>query len=591
MTYLPVPPLAHTLARYQEVVSPLLEEHEAARTAEICAEFEAGDGPRLQEALERNAEAANGDGTSWLTDLWYAAYLASRTPLTLTSNVGFELAWPEEDEGLDRATRLAHRLARIHLHHTRGEIEPQTSPRGEALCMRQWSYLAGGMRRPGAEIDEIVPGPEDPARREIVVLHRGRAFAVPVSDEHGDVIPLSALRTAFERVLATTADAPATGWGEGEETPFSAWSYLGSVEAAAYERELLADSHNADTYDRLLRAFFVFTLLDDAATPEEHALDTAFTYGRTWPFKPVGYLACLADRYAGMHIEHTVADGGTLQTAIGLAQELPDDPDTPRDEIDEAAAGSGEADSPHEAGVEGPEPLTWTLTDDQRARLAADVAVYEEEAAHVRLRVVRAPIIDGGGRRISADAVQQLAILYAQLRTYGRVRSTYESVDMREFQAGRTEAMRPVTPEAVTLAQAMVADAATPGQLDAAFAAHKRRIIQCKKGEGVDRHLLGLRVMAGELGLSTALFEDAAYRRLTTDFLSTTSLGTDDRIVRYIFAPTTDGGIGVDYSRRSTGEYEFVLIHGPKRDGDIEEFAAALEDGISRIAALVATTG
>lgn len=589
MTYLPLPPLDQTLARYQEVVAPLLTEDEAARTAQVVAEFAEGDGPRVQEALERSAEKANGDGASWLTDLWYASYLSTRTPLTLTSNVGFELAWPEDDEGLDRATRLAHRLARIHLHHCRGEIEPQTSPRGEALCMRQWSYLAGGMRRPRPQVDEIVPGPEDAASREIVVLHRGRAFAVPVSDESGDVVPLPALRTAFERVMAATAQAPAPGWGGGEDTPFSAWSYLGSEEAAAYEEQVRADARNAETLDRLTRALFVFTLLDDADTAEGHALDTAFAYGRTWPFKPVGYLACLADDYAGMHIEHTVADGGTLQTAIGLAQNLPDDPDAP-EEIDESAAGSGGESTPEQAGVGDPEPLVWHLSEETRARLTTDVAEYEKAAALVRLRVVRAPMIEVEGRKISADAVQQFAILFAQLRTYGTVRSTYESVDMREFQAGRTEAMRPVTPEAVALARAMVDGEATPELLDAAFDAHKRRIIQCKKGEAVDRHLLGLRVTAGDLGLSTALFEDEAYRRLTTDFLSTTSLGTDDRIVRYVFAPTSEGGIGVDYSRRSTGEYEYVLMFGPERDGDVEEFAAALEDGISAIAALLSTT-
>ncbi|GAB48959.1 choline/carnitine O-acyltransferase [Mobilicoccus pelagius] len=594
MTYLPLPPLEQTLARYQEIVAPLLSEEEAARTTEVVAEFAAHDGPRAQEDLARRAEKADGDGASWLTDLWYASYLTTRTPLPLTSNVGFGLTWPTDDHGLDRAARLAHRFARVHLHHVRGEIDPQTSPRGAALCMQQWRYLAGGMRRPRPECDELLRGCEDAASREIVVLHRGRGYAVQVSDDAGRVVPLDMLREALRSVLDATGadDAPTTGWGPGEETPFPAWSYLGSDTAAHYEDEVLADADNAAVHARLTDALFVLSLLDDEADEDTHLRETGFRYGVAWPFKPVTYVVGLADPYTGMHVEHTVADGGTVQAVVGLAQDLPDDPDVPdeEEEIDESSTASGDDGTPAGTGVGRVEPLRWRLSDDVRARLAADVAAYAEDEARLRVRVLRTPIVETGGRRMSADALQQFAILHAQLRTYGRVRSTYESVDMREYQAGRTEAMRPVSPEAVALARALVDGDATAELLDAALAEHKRRIVECKKGEAVDRHLLGLRVSAAELGLSTAVFDDVAYARLTTDFLSTTSLGTDERIPRYVFAPTSEGGLGIEYGRRSTGEYEFLVIHGPERDADVEEFVDALRDGVARLADLVAYT-
>lgn len=584
MTYLPVPPLAQTLARFEEYVRPLLTAEEVARTAQVVERFAEHDGPAAQEVLERQAAEQNETGASWLTELWFAAYLGGRTPLTLTSNVGFELTWPERDSGVERAAGLAHRLARVHLDHLRGEIEPLVSPRGESLCMQQWSYLAGGIRRPRAGQDEIVAGSADPSRREILVMRAGRAYAVPISDDTGRVVPLATLRDALEAVLTDTDDAPVDA--QASRLPFSAWSYLGSDRAAEYEAEILTDPHNAEVYDRLVHALFVLALVDESDAPEDHLRDTAFAYGLTWPYKPVTYVPCLVDDFVGMHIEHTVADGGTLQSVIARAQDLDDLPD------DSASDDSpGDTSRPADGGPSAvaPERLTWRLTDDVRGSIAADVAEYVAAAERCRVRVVRVPATTSDTLRLSTDAMQQFVILYAQLRAYGRVRSTYESVDMREYQAGRTETMRPVTPQAVALARALLDGDATPAHLHDALAAHKRRIVECKKGDGIDRHLLGLRIESAELGASPELFEDAGYRRLTTDFLSTTSLGADGQIARYAFAPTSEGGIGIGYSRRGDGaEFEFVLNHEAAREGDIEDFARALGEGASRLAALVA---
>ena len=225
---------------------------------------------------------------------------------------------------------------------------------------------------------------------------------------------------------------------------------------------------------------------------------------------------------------------------------------------------------------------------DLRERLSRDIMAYQRQAEAHRVRILRVPdpVPPDLPFRVSHDALQQLVILYAQLAAYGRVRSTYEAVDMREYQSGRTECLRPINADSLALAQALLEDAATPDHLHAALAAHKDRVIACKAGQAFDRHLTGLRLMAGRLDLSPILFEEESYARVTTDFLSTSSLGDARQLVRFTFAPTSGGGIGVNYTV-SDEMYEFCLIFNADQAERIDDFTHALEVGTSALRQLL----
>ena len=178
MNYLPVPPLAQTMARYLEIVRPLLSRAEFSTTAQAVADFEERDGRACQRELIDFSHQQNDAGGSWLSDAWLASYLLSRGPLPLTSNVGFQLAWPLSpltaatsvaatsqasdiagateagSGGLDWAAGVVQQLAESHLRYLRGDITSDINARGVPLCMQQWRYLAGGVRRPGLASDE-----------------------------------------------------------------------------------------------------------------------------------------------------------------------------------------------------------------------------------------------------------------------------------------------------------------------------------------------------------------------------------------------------------------------------------------------------
>jgi carnitine O-acetyltransferase len=122
----------------------------------------------------------------------------------------------------------------------------------------------------------------------------------------------------------------------------------------------------------------------------------------------------------------------------------------------------------------------------------------------------------------------------------------YESASLRKFIHGRTETIRSCSVESIKFAQTML-DASTSANekasaLRTAIKAHKdyttlvrknyyskyvrsKYYFQALSGEGVDRHLLGLRLIAAENKIELPdLFKDAAYSRSAHMRLSTSQV-------------------------------------------------------------------
>ncbi len=188
--------------------------------------------------------------------------------------------------------------------------------------------------------------------------------------------------------------------------------------------------------------------------------------------------------------------------------------------------------------------------------------------------------------KVSHDAILQFALIYAQLKVFNQVRLTYEAVDTSHYKAGRTEAMRPNSLEAIELCRALLNDNATKAQLDAALAVHKKRVIACKTGQAYDRHLTGLQMMAQEdddRDCINAFFTSTGYKALTNgDFLSTTSMGKRSPIMRIAFVPTLAGGFGVYYSYDNDG-YEFVLIGDQHSSPYLDDMRDACIEGTHKL--------
>lgn len=544
--FLPVPELSATLERYLTSVGPLVDEPTLAATAVKVATFAAVDGPRLQEALLDFAGRRNASGRSWLSQAWLDGYLDTREPLPVSSNVGFQIRVDSERTGVPRAAELLRRFAAVHLAHLRGDLAPPVSPRGEPLCEQQWRFLAGGVRHPQPVRDAVLAGPLNVAEREIGLLWRGELFALRISNREGQLVGQPSLRDAIAELVSRPVST---------EPDFTDVSYLGSEAASRQLNELLADPRNQRVYERLTNMLFVANLVGEASDDEGHQWRTTFAPRQAWAYKPVTYQIGLADDYLAMHVEHSIVDGATIKAVVAEAQQM--------------TLPESNSDAPVEI-----EPVSWLMSPTQRAELNVEHGQYRAVADAHAVKIVHVPFAEPA-ERVSHDALEQWLLLTAQLAVFETVRSTYEAVDMREFQAGRTECLRPITPEAVALAENLLRGTATMELVRQAGRAHRDLVVACKTGKAIDRHLFGLRMMAD--GQLPELFTDESYRRLTTDFLSTTSLGDAEQIVRFNFAPTSAGGIGVNYTHVEGG-YEFCLSYRTDQRPRIDDFVIAIRE-------------
>lgn len=551
---LPVPALEETLRRLLSAATPLQDEPALRLTREQIEGFARGEGPELQAALEDFARAEDAEGRSWLSRVWLRGYLSTREPLPLSTSVGFQIAADlaavggadgDGPPGADRAARLIHRAAAVHLQELRGQTPQEMDARGRRLSMEQWRALRGGIRRPRPGVDEILRPAVEAAAAEIGILHRGRLHALGIADEHGRPLPPSAVAAAVRRILSSPS-----AWSD-PALPFGAASALGGDTAARLLAELTEDPHNREVYERLTRMIFLVHLSEDVVEQSEHLRRLAFEPGRTWHGKPLTYEVGLKDPWAGVHVEHSAIDGATLLSVLTRMQqlEIPDGPAAPDTDADTGTAvpeidpvpPASEA-RPAPVLMPMPEAVQWRLTPALRRRLGETLAQQREAAAAYETRIVVVDRPDPAETpfRVSDDAAQQLILTCAQLAAFGRVRSAYEAVDVREYRAGRTECLRPVTPAAVECAEALLVSAA--------------------------------RTAIGE------------------DFLSTTSIGDAGRIVRYAFAPSTPEGFGVTYTRHAHS-YEFCLSSRRDTREDQEAFAQGLQAGARALGAALRSFG
>lgn len=557
-TSLPVPDLDTTLRRFLEATGPLTSEPARAGIEASVEDFSRTDGPLLQEKLREFADSEAERGQSYLSEAWTDGYLEARTPLALTSNVGFQIVGDFGAPGSGRAAQLIYRAAAIHLAEVRGETPQEVDGRGTEVDMRQWECLRGGTRHPQADRDEVRFPETAAAGSEIGIVHRGRMFAVGIADEEGQPVSVDSLRDALQRLIAESDSGEGAG---GPVLPFTAVSYLGSGTAAGLLEELTASPRNAQVYERLTRLLFVVSLMDEPADNLDHLHRMAFEPDQTWIYKPVTYDVCLADDWMGIHFEHSTADGATVRAAISRMQEL-------------------EVPSAGPAAELVYEELAWETGEELRHRVEEELEDYRRQAENLHLQRIKVPRISTAGLefKVSDDALQQFILLYAQLAVYGKARSVYEAVDMREYQAGRTECLRPVTAEAVEFIGSLVAGAAGAGQFTAALDKHREWVKACKSGQGIDRHLLGLELTARRTGTRPAFFDGDALRTLRHDFLSTTSLGNPDAMSRYAFAPTTPEGFGVGYVNHPDS-YEFTVSYWGSSAENPQGLLRGIEDG------------
>lgn len=552
---LPLPPLEQTLNEYSTALSAVLDAEQQAHASRVIEDFAQSQGPLLDATLRTRAASREQEGTNWLHDEWYEGYLTVREPLQLSTNVGFQLApFPGEATGMQRVAEAIQRIAAVHLQAAGETLPEDVDARGNRITLNQWFVFNGGLRHPQPEMDEIVVCTQPAAHREIGVFVDGRLFALPISDEAGNVTSRDFLAANLHEILTTAARTEGTSG-----TDFNAASLTGSAQLAEELAALV--ERNPRTYQRLSDFLFTVDLLNTEDRSDAELLaDLAFRPRGAWVYKPLSYQLGLDSDWTAVHVEHSCQDGGTLVTAVARMQTA---------EVQESSA----------LGEHTAEELSWDVDDAlaRKLRDRADACAAQAAPYTATLHTVDIAQPADLPFKFSRDASAQLIMTIAQQLTYGRVRAVYEAVDMREYRAGRTECLRALTPEAATFARNLVAGSATREQLVAATEAHRAWVKRCKSGNGFDRHIQMLEHLEAQDpdAPGAAFFTDAVVNAARKDFLSTTSVGSAEQIVRYSFAPTMSEGFGINYTPLANAT-EYCVSYKADTAQDAQAFIAHL---------------
>ncbi|KAJ8004965.1 hypothetical protein DPEC_G00141750 [Dallia pectoralis] len=548
---LPVPTLEGSLSKYLEAVRPFATEEEFQATTAIVKRFGKGVGKDLHQKLLQRARIRR----NWLEEWWLdAAYLELRFPSQLNVNFGgpapyLEHCWPATEGRQLERTSLAvwHTLQFWDMLRTERLATHKVG--NMALDMDQFRMLFCTCKVPGVTKDTVInyfkTESEGLCPSHVVVMCSGRVFSFDVLCDGNIVTPPELLRQltyvkrccegkpAGDGVAALTSEER-TRWAKARE-------YLTSVDPA-----------NQIILETIQSSLFVVSLDDTKpySTAENYTTLTLETLTGDptirWGDKSYNFLS-FADGTFGSNCDHSPYDAMVLVNQCNYV------------DLQLKATNGNWKGSATLRPLPLPKELVFTV--DDRVRRDIEHAKQQYFASCQDLQVICHTFTSFGKaaikqKKLHPDTFIQLALQLAYYRQHGRSGSCYETAMTRRFYHGRTETMRPCTLEAQNWCRLMLDPAAsTVSKREAlllAFNMHNTLMAEAQNGNGFDRHLLGLYLIAKEEGLPVPdLFNDPLYSKSGGggNFVLSTSLVGYTSVLGAV-APMVRHGYGFFYRIR-----------------------------------------
>lgn len=247
------------------------------------------------------------------------------------------------------------------------------------------------------------------------------------------------------------------------------------------------------------------------------------------------------------------------------------------------------------ASYKPPVLLDFSLDDAAVSAIEAASSHIAKLARSVDLRVLLFPHY---GReaikraKYAPDYYIQMALQLAHFRLHKEFVAAYETAHTRLFYHGRTETIRSTTLEAVTFCKTMedgtASNAEKLSSLRAAIDAHKALVKDAMTGHGIDRHLLGLRIVAEAEGKVSepAIFTDPGLLKSSTFALSTSNVSTSGAAtIIGGYAPFFPGGYGICYSL-DADRLSFCISHVKGSRTDVDAMRKSIETALFDMQAL-----
>lgn len=591
----PLPELIATADRFLQWCAPLLTAEELEQTQASLTAFTKPDGlgRKLHAALKSFDDEP--DTHSWLDIFWPSRYLGRRDPIALNANFFFLFQHAE----MERSKRAAILIGAALNYKLALDVEniPSVMNRQTPLCMDQVKYLFSATRIPGEDIDSLrsaysseQPGPS--AARHIIILYRGHVFTLDLISAQGQPYTLVDIEAGVNAILAEVSVDQVTEQTVGHLTTMRRADW-------ARTRKVLLDAspRNATNLDMIETALFAINL-EDLEPSENLAACNQLLHGgngNRWYDKAL-QLIIFKNGVAGINVEHCSLDGTTILNFVDTI--LGADPL----QLDEHSGAVSQGDSV-------PKELVFDLDAMMQKKIGEAAQDFNKLRTTTVTRLFDFPAF-GGSRikscRMSPDAFVQCAMQLAHFRSKGFIGATYESIATRQYERGRTEAMRTVTPEVLTFVETMEDESKSVGEKIGSFRAagdkHVGRARECQQGQAPEQHLWELlniynrnperfqtglfsRLFQGglsskDIDAALALFDSPGWMKMRSDALSTSSAPSPS-IINFGFGSTGPGCIGVGYlvGADSINSY---LSTAQGEDEALESFmthwAAALSD-------------
>ncbi|XP_045469830.1 carnitine O-acetyltransferase-like [Harmonia axyridis] len=567
---LPVPKLQQTLSKYLKSVEPFLNEHELLKTKNVLKNFEENEAPNLQGYLENKAQNCE----NWLSDWWdNTAYLEYRDPVTVFSSPGLVCPlqqFSNETERLSYAAKMILGAINYKLLIDR-DLIPLDKMGKDLLDMNQYKKIYGTCRIPKPKRDEMQFNSD---AKHIIVVRNNNFFKMEIITPENEV-------PSFNQVLSQlfyitkSSEVVAAPVGVLTSDNRDNWSKAYGI--------LSEDKMNRASLDAIESSLFILCL--DNPLPKWN--DEVLTLAAKQCIHGGGIDGNSANRWFDKTLQFIVGTDGI----VGLTYEHSPSEGQPvavlTDHVVNYIEGNAWKSLPDVKTERYPEPLVFNITkelDDAFNKAATNV---NKLANNLELNVFNFTNFGKEfvkSQKLSPDSFIQIAIQFAFYRLHKVPGAHYESAATRKYIHGRTETIRSCSNESIAFAREMLDNTSSEAKkitaLKTAISAHKNYTIDAINGFGVDRHLLGLKLAAKELGRELPeLYKDVAFSRSSQMRLSTSQVATKCKGVM-AYGPLVHNGYGCCYNPRPEDILFAVSCFVNNEETNATKFRSALEKSL-----------
>ncbi|XP_065051829.1 carnitine O-acetyltransferase-like isoform X3 [Rhopilema esculentum] len=503
---LPVPPLRQTINKYLLSVQPLLNQREFQATQNAAEKFlqPGGIGKSLQKGLVRRSKQVE----NWLKE-WHddESYFRPDTPVIFNASPG--IAFPKQtfSSNLDYLRYAATAVKAVLEFKSLIDYEGlQTDiSRSRPTAMDQYGKILSSCRVPHPRKDYLVTS-RGMNSRHIIVMCNEQAFEIDAYRK-GEIISVSEILKQLREVVAMKeAEAKPHCIGALTTTCRRLWGQTFN--------KLQQDPVNRKSLERIIQSVFVLCLdkpnrivQREISEGEDivrsvsinqmlHGCGTENNSCNRW-FDKVFQLIISEDGHVGCCYEHSAAEAPPVQ------------------------------------------------------RLC-DYIIKKWLVADADMQFIR---YNGFGKNIpkanklSPDACIQLGLQLAFFRLHGHIPPTYETASTKWFRLGRTETIRTASIASKAFCESMAVPNLPVHEKRNLFVKaakdHTKYTLEAMSGQGVDRHLLGLKCLCIEEGYRLPeLFLDKGYQYSMYHELATSQVPSQFDCVT-CYGPSVPDGYGV----------------------------------------------